>query len=169
MAVGRITANGYEKRHLDSAFFISYNSYMRISTRGRYSLEALLYLALLPEGGFASTRAIAKETGVPERYLEQLFIPLRGEKIICGIRGPKGGYYIDKPAAEITVGDILRSVEGPMELVECTSAGICSVEKDCQSRHTWSELYQTIHEFIDSVTLADLVEAYAVLGAEYTI
>jgi Rrf2 family protein len=149
---------------------------MRISTRGRYSLEALLYLALLPvpkdseaPGGFASTRAIAKETGVPERYLEQLFISLRGEKIICGIRGPKGGYYIGKPADQITVGDIVRTVEGPMELVECTSAGVCPVEKNCQTRHTWSELYQTIHEFIDSMTLADLVEAYNTLGAEYTI
>jgi Rrf2 family protein len=142
---------------------------MRISTRGRYSLEALLYLALLPRGGFASTRGIAENTGVPERYLEQLFIPLRTGHIICGIRGPRGGYYLGKPAERITAGDILRTVEGPMEPVECVASGICSMESDCLSRHTWSELYQTIGEFIDSVTLADLVDAYGNLEEDYTI
>jgi Rrf2 family protein len=142
---------------------------MRISTRGRYSLEALLYLALLPGGGFASTREIARGTGIPERYLEQLFIPLRTAKIICGIRGPKGGYYLGKPEDEITVGAILRAVEGPMEPAECVAAGFCPKESGCQSRHTWSELYQEIRGFIDSVTLAGLVNAWQTLDGEYTI
>jgi Rrf2 family protein len=143
---------------------------VRISTRGRYSLEALLYLALLQEGEFASTRAISEQTGISERYLEQLFIPLRGRNILTGIRGPKGGYFLGQPADEITVGAILRAVEGPMEIVECVDNTLCPRKDVCASRHTWSELYQEIISFVDAVTLADLAKAYNNQGGgDYSI
>jgi Rrf2 family protein len=133
---------------------------MRISTKGRYSLEALLYMALLPEGDYTSTRTIAEDTGISDGYLEQLFIPLRKAGIIQGIRGPQGGYLPGKGLDEIRVGDVLRVVEGSLEPVDCLNSRICPAQEYCISRHTWSELYKEISECVDSISLQDLVEAY---------
>jgi len=133
---------------------------MRISTRGQYSLEALLYLALLPEGAFASTRSISENTGISDGYLEQLFIPLKKSGIVRGIRGARGGYLPGRDPADITVGDILRSVEGSLEPVACLSEGTCPAEARCISRHTWSALYSEIAQCVDSITLKDLALSY---------
>jgi Rrf2 family protein len=133
---------------------------MRISTKGRYSLEALLFMALLPEGKFASTRTIAENTGISEGYLEQLFIPLRKAGIIQGIRGPLGGYLPGKSPDKISVGDILRAVEGSLEPVDCLNSRRCPIEAKCLSQHTWRELYTAISSCVNSISLRDLVEAY---------
>lgn len=132
---------------------------MRISTKGRYSLEALLYIAQLPEGEYASTRSISENTGVSDGYLEQLFIPLRKAGIVQGIRGPQGGYLPGRPLDKITVGQVLRAVEGPLEPVACVRSKPCSIEATCMIRHTWAELYREISECVDSITLADLAKA----------
>jgi Rrf2 family protein len=143
---------------------------MRISTKGRYSLEALLYMALLPEGDFSSTRAIAEDTGISDGYLEQLFIPLRKAGIIQGIRGPQGGYLPGKNPADITVGDVLRAVEGSLEPVDCAASRVCPIEDQCHSHHTWRELYREISACVDTITLTDLVEAYQTMDQlEYVI
>ncbi|MDR1986114.1 MAG: Rrf2 family transcriptional regulator [Treponema sp.] len=143
---------------------------MRISTKGRYSLEALLYMALLPEGDYASTRTIAENTGLSDGYLEQLFIPLRKAGIVQGIRGPQGGYIPGKPVKTITVGDVLRAVEGSLELVDCVTSQRCPIRDACIPRHTWCELYQEINTCVDAITLYDLVEAYHALDTvEYAI
>jgi Rrf2 family protein len=143
---------------------------MRISTKGRYSLEALLYMALLPDGEYCSTRTIAEHTGISDGYLEQLFIPLRKAGLIRGIRGPQGGYLLGNDPGKITAGDVLRSVEGPLEPVSCVNSMTCPVEASCISRHTWSELYHEISACVNSITLADLVEAYYAMDKlEYAI
>jgi Rrf2 family protein len=143
---------------------------MRISTKGRYSLEALLYMALLPEGEYASTRSIAANTGISDGYLEQLFIPLRKAGIVQGIRGPQGGYLPARPIREITVGDVLRAVEGPLELVACVSSDSCPMKTTCISVHTWSDLYREITDCVDSISLKDLTEAYLSMDKlEYVI
>ncbi|MDR2477943.1 MAG: Rrf2 family transcriptional regulator [Treponema sp.] len=143
---------------------------MRISTKGRYSLEALLYMAMLPEGQYSSTRNIAEETGISDGYLEQLFIPLRQAGIIQGIRGPRGGYLPGRPLEDIKVGDILRVVEGSLEPVDCVNSRRCPVTDKCVSRHTWSELYREIAHCVDSISLRDLVEAYETMDQlEYVI
>jgi len=139
---------------------------MRISTRGRYSLEALVYLALLPEGAFASTRAISENTGISDGYLEQLFIPLRKAGIVRGIRGAQGGYLPGREAKAITVGDVLRAVEGSLEPVACLSSNTCPAEAKCITRHTWDQLYHEITDCVDSIAIADLVEAYGKLDEE---
>jgi Rrf2 family protein len=143
---------------------------MKISTKGRYSLEALLYMALLPEGEFASTRTIAENIDMSDGYLEQLFIPLRRAGIIQGIRGPQGGYLPGFPLDKIKVGDVLRTVEGTMEPTECVNANMCPIQDSCISRHTWSELYAGITDCVDSITLQDLVDAYYAMDKmEYAI
>lgn len=139
---------------------------MRISTRGRYSLEALLYLSLLPEGDYASTRTIAEQTGISDGYLEQLFIPLKKAGLIRGIRGAQGGYLLGKKPSEITAGDVLRAVEGSLEPVACLSSGTCPAEAKCITRHTWSQLYREISDCVDSITLTQLVESYESLDDE---
>lgn len=139
---------------------------MRISTRGRYSLEALLYLALLEPGEFASTRSISEHTGISDGYLEQLFIPLKKAGIIRGIRGAQGGYLPGREITAITVGEILRAVEGSLEPVACLSSGTCPAEAKCVTRHTWAELYREIADCVDTVSLADLVSSYNALDRE---
>ncbi|MDR2796701.1 MAG: Rrf2 family transcriptional regulator [Spirochaetaceae bacterium] len=133
---------------------------MRISTKGSYSLEAMLYMALLPEGEYVSTKDISKNTGISEGYLEQLFIHLRKSGLIVGIRGPNGGYLLGKKAESISVGAILRSVEGELKPTECVDSKFCPIEASCSNRHTWQNLYKGIHGFIDSVKLSDLVKDY---------
>ncbi|MDR0401240.1 MAG: Rrf2 family transcriptional regulator [Treponema sp.] len=143
---------------------------MRISTRGRYSLEALLYMALLPPGEYASTRTIAEHTGISEGYLEQLFIALRRARIVQGIRGPQGGYVLGRERKSITVGDILRAVEGSLEPVECISANGCPLRQTCGSRQTWLEVYKEIVGCADSLSLDDLTHSYETLDQiEYMI
>ncbi|MDR2053755.1 MAG: Rrf2 family transcriptional regulator [Treponema sp.] len=143
---------------------------MRISTKGRYSLEALLYMALLPGGEYTSTRTISENTGISDGYLEQLFILLRKAGIVRGIRGPLGGYVPGRETNRITVGEILRAVEGPLEPVNCVSPEICPLSDNCISKHTWAELYRAISDCVDSITLLDLVEAYyAIDKLEYAI
>jgi Rrf2 family protein len=143
---------------------------MRISTKGRYSLVALLYMALLPKGEYSSTREIAEKTGLSDGYLEQLFIPLRKAGIVKGIRGPLGGYLPGKALNRIKVGDILRTAEGALEPVDCVKTKRCPMAAGCVSRHTWAELYRAINECVDSITLADLVASYEALDKqEYAI
>jgi Rrf2 family protein len=120
----------------------------------------MLYMAILPEGEYASTRDIAKNTGISEGYLEQLFIHLRKNGLITGIRGPNGGYLLGSSAEKISAGDILRSVEGDLKPTECVDAKSCPVESSCVNRHTWQNLYEGIRDFINSVKLSDLARNY---------
>jgi Rrf2 family protein len=127
-------------------------------------------MALLPEGEYSSTRTIAENTGISDGYLEQLFIPLRKAGIVQGIRGPQGGYIPGRGLDEIKVGDVLRTVEGPLEPVPCVNSKPCPMEASCISIHTWSELYHEITECVDSITISDLVEAYQAMDKmEYAI
>jgi Rrf2 family protein len=99
-----------------------------------------------------------------------LFIPLRKAGIVQGIRGPQGGYIPGRSIDEIRVGDVLRTVEGPLEPVACVNSKPCPMEASCVSIHTWSELYHEITECVDSITLSDLVEAYQAMDKlEYAI
>ena len=135
---------------------------MRISTRGRYSLEALLYMAIL-DGKALSVRAIAEGSDISEAYLEQLFIPLRKAGIIRSIRGTDGGYVPGRAPDQISVGDVLRIMEGSLEIAECVKTDECLQSAACVSRELWVELYTEINDCIDSITLADLVKAFGVM------
>ena len=95
---------------------------------------------------------------------------MRQAGIIQGIRGPRGGYLPGKPLEQISVGDVLRVVEGSLEPVDCVNSRVCPAVDKCASRHTWSELYQEISGCVDSISLKDLVEAYESMDQmEYVI
>ena len=141
---------------------------MRISTRGRYSLEALLYMAVSSGTEYRSVRNISEATGISEGYIEQLFIPLRKAGIVRGIRGPSGGYVPGRELDKITVGDILRIVEGDLRPADCVSVDgesgdTCPIYAGCGSRKIWEELYLGIRLCLDSINLADLAKSYSAM------
>ena len=148
---------------------------MRISTKGRYSLEALLYMALLPGGECSSTRDMAKAADISEGYLEQLFIPLRKAGIVRGIRGPRGGYVPGRELNKITAGEILRIAEGGLGLTEDISSAEAghSTETTASAEYApgiWAELYRELNRCVDSITLADLAEAHETMDqTEYAV
>lgn len=136
---------------------------MKISTKGRYALEALLYMAHTVKGEPVAIRIVAESTGISEKYLEQLFFLLRKKGIIDTFRGPKGGYFIAKDLLSVTAGDIVRAVEGELVPVPCVAdPGKCtsSMQGFCVTRELWQKISGTVDNVLDSVTLASLEEDY---------
>lgn len=133
---------------------------MRISTRGRYGLRALVDMALHVDESPVSLREIAERQGVSESYLEQVFANLRKAGLVNALRGAQGGYILSKPASEITLGAILRTLEGPITPVQCTShsESCCDRKEYCITRPIWVELEQLISNYLDQTTLQDLLD-----------
>lgn len=134
---------------------------MKLSTRGRYGIHAMYDLALFADGGPQSIKAISEREGVPEAYLEQLIAVLKREKLVTSTRGAQGGYTLARPAEEITVGDVLRALEGGLNLVDCLDEeAACGKSCDCASRIVWMKLRDGLNQIVDGITLRDMVEDY---------
>jgi len=138
---------------------------MRISTRGRYGLKAVVDIAHHTRSvRCVSLKAVAERQGISENYLEQIIAPLKRAGVVNSIRGASGGYYLPRDAKSITVGEVLRVLEGTLAPAECVldeDAG-CG-ESDCSGcavRSVWSKLFDSINEIVDSSTIADLVANY---------
>ena len=133
---------------------------MRVSTRGRYGLRALVDLAIHATAGPVALREIAERQGVSESYLEQVFASLRKAGLVTALRGPQGGYELGRPAAEITAGDVLRVLEGPISPVHCVDQGArdsrCKRGSFCATRGFWEDLRDQVNAFLDGTSLADL-------------
>lgn len=141
---------------------------MKLSTKGRYGARAMLDLALhyTEEGGPVSLGAIAHRQGISEEYLEQIFSALRKAGLVESIRGAQGGYKPGRQAEKITVGDILRVLEGSLSPVDCADDGktpSCERYDECVMRDVWRKMRDSINAAVDSVTLADLVAKYEAL------
>lgn len=134
---------------------------MRLSTRGKYALEALLFLGHRSrEKNLISLNTISEETGISAGYLEQLFRPLKKSGIIKSQKGKYGGYSLTRPADEITVGDILLCAEGPLSLVKCAESDSCERKEWCLTHKVWETAYKKTSETIESITLDDLILDY---------
>lgn len=132
---------------------------MKLSTRGRYGLRAMIDMAMSDDELPIATRAIAEREGLSERYLEQLMVPLKRAGLIKSVRGSQGGYVLAKNPEDVTAGDIVRILEGPIAPVECVSEinpEICSRSDYCVTRTLWSKVRDSIAQVLDSYTLADL-------------
>lgn len=128
---------------------------MKLSTRGQYALHAMLFLAAKAEEGPQTLKTIA-EDGLPEQYLEQLLGQLRRDGLVSSVRGASGGYMIAKAPGDITVGDILRSTEGPVNLSECASDHACCPKSTaCATRDVWRYLTDNINDLMQGITLED--------------
>ena len=134
---------------------------MRISTKGDYATRALQDLALRYNQGPIPIEAIAQRQALPARYLEQLLLPLKRGGFVGSKRGVNGGYYLAKPPREITLGQIIRTVDGPIAPIFCvaeTSREACSQESLCVLREIWTEVRDAVAAIVDNTTLADICE-----------
>ncbi len=134
---------------------------MKLSTKGRYGLRAMIDIAQSTEKGPITTHSIAERQGISERYLEQLMVPLKRARLVKSVRGFQGGYMLAKNPEDITVGDIIRSLEGPIAPVECVSEvnpGGCERSDYCATRGLWTKVRDSIAEVLDSYSLADLAK-----------
>ena len=133
---------------------------MKLSTKGKYGLRALIDLAQYSEQEAVSISSISQRQGISESYLEQLVAKLRKAGLVTSIRGAQGGYRLAKPASTISVGDILRALEGNLAAVECsayTDEG-CQGADLCVAKYVWQQINDSITRTVDEMMLDQLVE-----------
>lgn len=133
---------------------------MKLSTKGRYGLRALVDLAVNSETEAVSIASIAQRQHISESYLEQLAGKLKKAGLIMSTRGAGGGYRLAKPADEISVGDVLRALEGSLEAVECQGLradGGCEGADLCVTKYVWQKINQSITETVDKIMLEQLI------------
>ena len=140
---------------------------MKLSTRGRYGILAMFDLALNAPEGTQSIKAIAEREDIPEAYLEQLFAALRREGLVTSTRGAQGGSALAKAPEDISVGDVLRAVEGNISLAECLEGDhICDKAGACPSRIVWRKLRDGINAIVDGISLQDMIEDHRRMRAQ---
>lgn len=133
---------------------------MKLSTKGKYGLRALIDLAQYSEQEAVSISSISQRQGISESYLEQLVAKLRKAGLVTSIRGAQGGYRLAKSADTISVGDILRALEGNLSAVECsayTDEG-CQGADLCVAKYVWQKINESIAKTVDEMMLDQLVE-----------
>ena len=139
---------------------------MKLSTRGRYGIHAMYELALNADAGPVPIKAIAERQDVPEAYLEQLMAVLKRAGLVTSARGAQGGYALSRPPEAITVGQVLRALEGGLNLVDCLAEeSACGKACGCPSRIVYQKLQDGLNQLADSITLKDMIEDYARAGA----
>lgn len=135
---------------------------MKLSTKGRYGLRAIIDLAMNATEGPVPISSIAERQSLSESYLEQLMAKLKKAGLVTSIRGAQGGYFLAKPSSEISVGDILRALEGDINPVECvglTADGKlkCRNSSLCVSKYVWKRINDSITETVDAIMLDALL------------
>lgn len=140
---------------------------MKLSTRAKYGIHAMLDLALNQGQGPQSIKSIAERQSIPEQYLEQLIAVLRREGLVNSVRGAQGGYYLALQPGEITMARLMHVLEGPIDLSDClVDDQYCEKACICPTRRVWEKLSQSIDEVLGSVTLGDMLEDHMRLYAE---
>ena len=139
---------------------------MKLSTRGRYGIHAMYDLAVHYGDGPQSIKLIAERQAIPEAYLEQLIALLRREKLVISNRGAQGGYRLSREPKDMTVGDVLRALEGGLNLVDCLlEEDSCGKTCACPSRIVWMKIRDGLNSIVDGITLQDMIDEYAALPA----
>lgn len=132
---------------------------MMVSTKGRYALRVMIDLAENNDGGFIPMREVAERQEISLKYLERILPALVSARLVEGVHGKGGGYCLTRKPSEYSVGEILRVTEGdiaPVSCVEC-DAQACGREENCRTLPMWKELKERIADYVDHVTLADLM------------
>ena len=130
---------------------------MRLTTKGRYAVTAMLDLALHNKQGPVSLADISQRQAISLSYLEQLFAKLRRASLVHSVRGPGGGYELDRKPRSIFIADIIDAVNESVETTKCRGAGDCQGGETCLTHHLWEDLSDQIHGFLEGISLADLV------------
>ena len=131
---------------------------MKVSTRGRYGLRAMLELARCRRQFPVLMSTLAEREDISRKYLHTLLTALKSAGLVSSVRGAGGGFMLSKESAEIRLGEILRAVEGPLSLVDCVAdKRVCDRSNRCVARGVWRELSGAIESMLDSITLEDLI------------
>ncbi|MCW8125344.1 Fe-S cluster assembly transcriptional regulator IscR [Microbulbifer halophilus] len=130
---------------------------MRLTTKGRYAVTAMLDLALHADRGPISLADISKRQGISLSYLEQLFSRLRQSGLVSSVRGPGGGYRLARTGGDIFVAQIVDAVNESVDATNCGGNADCAGGEQCLTHYLWSDLSDQIHSFLNGISLADLV------------
>ncbi len=131
---------------------------MRLTTKGRYAVTAMLDLALHSDEGPVSLADISRRQGISLSYLEQLFSRLRRERLVRSVRGPGGGYRLAGEESEIFVAQVVDAVNESIDTTRCHHKADCQNGETCLTHHLWSDLSDEIHGFLSRISLADLMK-----------
>ena len=144
---------------------------MKISTKGRYALRMLIELAEHHEEGYVSLKDISERQNISKKYLEQIVPMLNKSGILRTNRGNKGGYMLAKPASECSVGEVLRATEGSLAPVSCLDyeQNDCPRSDTCATLYVWKGLEKAVNDYLNSVTLQDILDHTAEAGNDYCI
>ena len=140
---------------------------MLVSTKGRYALRIMIDLAEHSGKEPAAISSIAERQGISEGYLEQLAALLKKAGLVCSIRGAAGGYILARGACEISVGDVLRALEGSLEPVKCAafySEEGCMASDGCVTKYVWQKINDSINEAVDKMMLDELVRESRIMN-----
>lgn len=130
---------------------------MKLTTKGRYAVTAMLDLALHYESGSVTLADIARRQGISLSYLEQLFAKLRRGGLVESVRGPGGGYNLSRPPAGISVAEIIIAINESIDATRCGGERNCQGDEPCLTHQLWEDLSMRIYDFLSGITLADLV------------
>ena len=130
---------------------------MRLTTKGRYAVTAMLDLALHKSQGPISLSDISSRQAISLSYLEQLFSKLRRSELVSSVRGPGGGYELKRGSDENFIAQIIDAVDESVDTTKCQGAGDCQGGETCLTHYLWEDLSEQIHAFLESISLADLV------------
>ena len=130
---------------------------MRLTTKGRYAVTAVLDLALHQDEGPVSLAAISERQDISLSYLEQLFAKLRRNNIVSSTRGPGGGYKLTNNVDEVSVSDIILAVDESWKVVDCGDSDGCHGEYQCLTHDLWQEVSNEIRSFLDGITLSEIM------------
>lgn len=131
---------------------------MRLTTKGRYAVTAMLDLALHDEYQPVTLADIAERQGISLSYLEQLFAQLRKRGLVISTRGPGGGYRLGRSGKNIAIADVITAVDESVDATRCGGKENCQGEERCLTHDLWQDLSQQIHEFLSEIDLSELVE-----------
>jgi Rrf2 family iron-sulfur cluster assembly transcriptional regulator len=137
---------------------------MRLTTKGRYAVTAMLDLALHDGKGPISLADISERQGISLSYLEQLFAKLRKSGLVKSVRGPGGGYSLNRISSEIAVAQVVDAVNESVDATGCQRKGNCQSGEVCLTHHLWEDLSNQIHSFLSDISLQDLVSRNDVLS-----
>ena len=135
---------------------------MRLTTKGRYAVTAMLDLALHYQDGPITLADISQRQGISLSYLEQLFSKLRKQGLVDSTRGPGGGYRLSREASNIAVADVITAVDEKVETTRCGGLSNCQDDQQCLTHELWTELSCQIHQFLMGISLGQLVEQQGV-------
>ena len=135
---------------------------MRLTTKGRFAVTAMIDLAMRQAQGPVTLAGISQRQKISLSYLEQLFGRLRRHELVESTRGPGGGYSLAKPLKDVTVADIIFAVDEPLDATKCGGKENCVDEGPCMTHDLWTNLNRKMIEYLDSVSLADLVDGQKV-------